>query len=68
MMTETNVKSLELLKEALPSITRVGVLYEPATPSHAPGLKAAEEAGPELGLRFGPWQRIPEPISRTRFR
>jgi putative ABC transport system substrate-binding protein len=50
MMTETNVKSLELLKEALPSITRVGVLYEPATPSHAPGLKAAEEAGPKLGL------------------
>ena len=52
MMTETNVKSLELLKEALPNVSRVAVLYEPATPSHGPGLKAAEEAGPTLGLQI----------------
>ena len=50
MMTETNVKGLELLKEALPSLSRVAVLYEPATPSHGPGLEAAEEAGPILRL------------------
>jgi putative ABC transport system substrate-binding protein len=52
MMTETNVKSLELLKEALPNVSRVAVLYEPATPSHGPGLKAALEAGPKLGLHI----------------
>jgi putative ABC transport system substrate-binding protein len=52
MMTETNVKSLELLKEALPNVSRVAVLYEPATPSHGPGLKAAQEAGPSLGLQI----------------
>ena len=37
MMTETNVKGLELLKEALPDLSRVAVLYEPATPSHGRG-------------------------------
>jgi putative ABC transport system substrate-binding protein len=58
MMTETNVKGLELLKEALPNLSRVAVLYEPATPSHGPGLKAANEAGPTLGLRIQP---VPAP-------
>ena len=52
MMTETNIKSLELLREALPNVSRVAVLYEPTTPSHGPGLKAAEEAGPTLGLHI----------------
>lgn len=54
MMTETNVKSLELLKEAVPGLTRVAVVWDPATPSHAPGLKAIEAAGPVLGLRIVP--------------
>jgi putative ABC transport system substrate-binding protein len=52
MMTETNVKSLQLMREALPNVSRVAVLYEPATPSHGPGLKAAQEAGPTLGLNI----------------
>jgi putative ABC transport system substrate-binding protein len=52
MMTETNVKSVELLQEALPNVSRVAVLYEPATPSHGPGLKAVQEAGPKLGLQI----------------
>ena len=54
MMTETNVKGLELLKEALPNLSRVAVLYDPATPSHTPGLKALEAAGPALGLSIQP--------------
>jgi putative ABC transport system substrate-binding protein len=54
MLTETNVKGLELLKEALPDLSRVAVMYEPATPSHAPGLEAAKEAGPILGLSILP--------------
>jgi len=52
MMTETNVKSLELLKEAVPRLKRVAVVWDPATPSHGPGLKAVEAAGPLLGLRI----------------
>ena len=51
MMTETNVKGLNLLKEAVPGISRVAVIFDPATPSHGPGLKAVETAGPALGLR-----------------
>lgn len=52
MMTETNVKGLELFKEAISSLSRVGVVFDPATPSHVPGLKAIEAAGPLLGLRI----------------
>ncbi len=51
MMTETNVKGLELLKEAVPGISRVAVIFDPATPSHGPGLNAVKVAGPTLGLR-----------------
>lgn len=51
MMTETNVKGLELLREAVPGISRVAVIFDPATPSHGPGLKAVKVAGPTLGLR-----------------
>jgi putative ABC transport system substrate-binding protein len=51
MMTETNVKSLELFREAVPRLSRIAVMWDPATPSHGPGLKAVEEAGPSLGLR-----------------
>jgi putative ABC transport system substrate-binding protein len=50
MMTETNVKGLELLKEAVPALARVAVIWDPATPSHTPGIKAIEAAGPALGL------------------
>ncbi|MFS8087165.1 MAG: ABC transporter substrate-binding protein [Acidobacteriota bacterium] len=52
MMTETNVKSLELFKEIVPGLARVAVIWDPATPSHGPGLKAIEAAGPALGLRI----------------
>jgi putative tryptophan/tyrosine transport system substrate-binding protein len=52
MMTETNVKLLELFREAIPGLARVAVVWDPATPSHTPGLKAIEAAGPALGLRI----------------
>ena len=54
MMTETNVKGLELLKETVPRLSRVAVLWDPATPSHGPGLRAIEAAGPALGVRVQP--------------
>jgi putative tryptophan/tyrosine transport system substrate-binding protein len=37
MMTETNVKGLELLKKAVPGIAHAAVIFDPATPSHGPG-------------------------------
>jgi putative ABC transport system substrate-binding protein len=54
MMTETNVKGLELFKETVPGLSRVAVIWDPATPSHGPGLRAIEAAGPSLGLRIHP--------------
>jgi putative ABC transport system substrate-binding protein len=52
MMTETNAKGLELLKEAVPGLARVAVLWNPATPSHGPGLHAVEVTGRALGLQM----------------
>jgi putative ABC transport system substrate-binding protein len=52
MMTETNVKSLELFKDSIPRLSRIAVLWDPATPSHEPGLKALELAGPVLGVEI----------------
>ena len=52
MMTETNVKLLELLNEAIPGRSRIAVVWDPATPSHRPGLRALEEAARDLGLQL----------------
>jgi len=54
MRTETNVKSLESLKDTVPGLSRVAVIFDPATPSHRVGLKAVEVAAPALGLRIQP--------------
>jgi putative ABC transport system substrate-binding protein len=60
MMTETNVKGLELFKEAIPGLSRVAVIFDPATPSHGPGLKAIDAASASLGLQV---QAVP--VRRT---
>ncbi len=52
MMTESNVKGLEIFKEAIPGLSHVAVIWDPATPSHGPGLKAIEFAAASLGLRI----------------
>ena len=44
-------KSLELLKATVPGLTRVAVIWDPATPSHRPALNAVEDMGRALGLR-----------------
>ena len=61
MQSEFTVKGLELLKEVVPLATRIAVLWNPATPSHGPGLKAIEAATPALGVRVQPLAvRAPE--------
>src|SRR5204862_5317116 len=52
MMTETNVKLLELLNEAIPGRSRIAVVWDPATPSHRPGLRALDGAARDLGLQL----------------
>ena len=54
LMTDTNAKGLEILKEAVPGLAQVALLYDPATPSHVPGLRALQDAGRDLGLRIYP--------------
>jgi len=52
LMTELSVKELELLKEAIPHATRIGVLWNPTTPSHSPARQAVETAGKKLGVQL----------------
>jgi putative ABC transport system substrate-binding protein len=52
MQTETGAKGVELLKDAIPELTRVAVVFDPATPSHGPGRHAVEAAGAALGLEI----------------
>ena len=52
MLTELTAKQLEISKEAMPHATHVGVLWDPATPSHALALEAADTAGKKLGVKL----------------
>lgn len=52
VMSETSAKSLEVLKEVVPGLLRVAVLWDPATPSHGPALRAVESTGRALGLQL----------------
>ncbi len=54
LMTETNAKGLELLKEAVPDLSQVTVIFDPATLSHAPGLKTLEDTAASLAIRIRP--------------
>jgi putative ABC transport system substrate-binding protein len=40
------------LKEAVPQATRIGVLFNPTTPSHPPALQAVEAASEKLGVQL----------------
>lgn len=52
MMSETNAKALEILKETVPHMSRVAAIWDPATPSHVPGMDAVQSAARTLGLRI----------------
>src|SRR6266542_4203463 len=49
-------KQLELLKEAVPKVSRVAVLYEPATPANVVQLKEVQTAAPALKLTVQAWE------------
>ena len=51
MLAETSVKRLQLLKEAVPKVSRVGVLWDPGTPFHTAMLKEIAAAAPSLRLQ-----------------
>ena len=45
------LKRLELLKEIVPKLTRVGVLWNPADPGGTSSLKETEAVAPALGMQ-----------------
>ena len=51
MLAEMSAKRLQLLKEAVPSVSRVAVLWNPANPLHRALLKEIEAAAPSLRLQ-----------------
>ncbi len=52
LLTEMVAKELEILKELIPHAPRLGVLWNPTTPSHAVAVKAVQAAGEALGVRL----------------
>jgi putative tryptophan/tyrosine transport system substrate-binding protein len=50
VMTDLVTKELEILTQTVPHATRVGVLWNPTTPSHRLAMKAVEAAGEKLGV------------------
>jgi putative ABC transport system substrate-binding protein len=52
LLTELSVKELEILRETLPNAVRIGVLWNPTTPSHPTAVKAVEGAGEKLGVQL----------------
>ena len=62
VLTELASKELEILHEAIPGATRIGVLWNPTTPSHAPAMQAVAAAAEALkvGLYPVPTRHIDE--------
>ena len=50
LLTELATKQFEILKQALPHMTRIGVLLTVTAPSHRPVSHAVEAAAQELGV------------------
>ena len=50
MITELGAKRLQLLKEAIPRLARVAVLWNPATPWHAKAVEDLKAVAPSLSI------------------
>ncbi len=63
VMAELVGKQLEVLKEVVPKLSRVAVLWNPANPGSAPQLREAEVAARTLALRLQTLEaRVPQEI------
>ena len=52
MMTELSAKRLQLLKETIPRLTRVAVLWNPDTPYHPKVIEDLKAAAPSLSIEL----------------
>src|SRR6266852_5798151 len=63
MATDLVGKQLEVLKELVPKVSRVALLWNPANPGSAPQLREAEAAARVLGVRLQALDvRVPQEI------
>jgi putative ABC transport system substrate-binding protein len=56
LVSELHGKRLELLKETVPKLARVAVLYDPALPANVLQLKDLRDVARALGLTIQPWE------------
>ena len=64
MLAELSAKRLQLLKEAMPGLTRVVVLWNPPTPYHAKAVENLKAVAPSLAIELSLVSvRTPEEIS-----
>jgi putative ABC transport system substrate-binding protein len=52
LLTDLVAKELEIFKETLPQTTRIGILWNPTTPSHGPAVQTVEAIGEKLGVQL----------------
>ena len=52
MMPDASAKGLQLLKETIPLVTRVAVLWDPATPWHPKVIEELKAAAPSLSIKL----------------
>jgi putative ABC transport system substrate-binding protein len=52
LLTELAAKGLEVMTETVPQVRRIGILWNPTTPSHPRALKAIEAAGEKIGVEL----------------
>jgi putative tryptophan/tyrosine transport system substrate-binding protein len=52
LLTDLVAKELEIFTEAIPGMTRIGVLWNPAVPTVQLSLRMAKSAGEKLGVRI----------------
>ena len=66
MAPDLTGKQLELLKEAVPKVSRVAILFNPTILGQVVGVKEAQVAAPPLGLRVQPVEvRAPDELGHA---
>jgi putative ABC transport system substrate-binding protein len=52
LLTDLVGKELTILREVVPNASKIGILWNPETPSHKPAVKGVEVAGQALGMQM----------------
>ncbi len=66
MLSEMSAKHVELIKEMVPSLTKLAVLWNPTNSSHRPALDAVNNAAKSLLLQIYPLEvRAPAELEST---